>query len=193
MATISRCGFLIAPQFGQLLQIIRKRQNNVISLTSLFLFPLALVIDLVVCLGYDRDVRYGIAGDHLLFFELLHYTLFFSYLLLLYIQDCSEIIQKVAQFPISSKAVIMTILINTVSRLPTLALIGLSRMSIILSHMGPLLSKLHLLGLSLLLIAIVGYVAAALCRTLRQSPRVLGLIAATGILVVLVTSIPYLG
>lgn len=182
-----------APQFGFLIGVIRRRERNTSSLSSLIIFPTVLVVDLVVSVALERDMKNPGAGNHFWYFEMLHYLLFFSYTVLTYLQESSEIIEKTSLFPVPSRVLVRVIFANSVMRFTTVSLVLLSRIFLWLLYDGSFALKLALTGASLVVMALIGLAGAALCLRFAGSVRSLGILAGAGFLIVLFIAIPFWG
>jgi len=181
------------PHFGFLIGVIRRRERNTSSIASLIVFPTVLVIDLIVSVALERDMKNPGAAVHFWYFELLHYLLFASYTVLTYIQESSEIVQKTSHFPVPARVLIRVIFVNSVVRFTTLSLVSLSRIFLWLLYDGTFEVKLALTGASLVVMAFIGLLGAALCLRLSGSPRPLRILAGGGFLLVLIVAIPFWG
>ncbi len=180
-------------QVSSLLFLIRQRERGNASLASLGTFPLAVILDLIIGIAFERDVKNHGEGNHLYLFELLHCLLFFSYVLLIHLQESSEIIQKTSAFPISLRTKVTAIAVNTFGRFPTIALIVLSRLFFWLRFSGPVPAKIAITGLTTLFLVLAGFLAATASIRLAKSPRVLACAAGAGVFLVLAVSLPFWG
>ena len=179
--------------FGFLVRLIRKRERNVSSFATLIVFPAVLFADLIISVALDRTMRNGGAGDRFWYFEALHYVVFFSYAVLLYIQESSEIIQKTSLFPVPRRVLVAAIFTNSVIRFTTITLVVLSRVSVWFLYRGSVGERLAVSALSLAVMAAAGLAASSLCLRLTNSPRSLGLLSGAGFLAVLGIVLPSLG
>ncbi len=170
-----------------LFQLIRDKEADSLSLSSLGLFPLALIVDLFICVAFERSSLQG----SVILFEVMHYILFFSYTLLIFLQEASEIIQKTSTLPLSSKLRTAIVFTNMLFRFPSLAIILLSRIFFWLNYHGTIGSKITLEVVTTLLLRGAGLLAALTALRLMRFRLGLGTIAGLGIVLILLFTLPY--